>query len=131
MTVSQPLCIHVEYIPSIRDQEMKLVRPRSTSFSSNSSTWEPYSASFKPIQSYPRIPIRIILVFDEHIDIPNLVLLRYRVPTELPRTVFPTIVLPMGVHINFVQDVPRDLQWLDHDFGHLCRGGRINVSGQL
>ena len=29
---------------------------------------------------------------------------------ELPRIVFPMTILPMGVHVNFVQEVPPDGQ---------------------
>ena len=66
-----------------------------------------------------RTRIRIILVFDEQTDIPNLVLSPIQVPIELPRIVFPTTILPMGVHIIFVQEVPQDLQCL-HRISAIC-----------
>ena len=43
-------------------------------------------------------------------DIPNLVLFTIQVPIEPPRIVFPTTVLLRGVHVNFVQEVPRGLR---------------------
>ena len=62
--------IHVEYIPNIHDPEMMLVR-HDQQVPSISSTWEPYSASFQPFSCHLRISTRIILVFDEHTDIPS------------------------------------------------------------
>ena len=81
-------------------------------FSSISSTWEPYSASFQPTLCRPRIPIRIILVFDEQTDIPNSPLFPILVPTQLLRTVFPMRDHQLGFRINFVREVPQDLQCL-------------------
>ena len=34
-----------------------------------------------------------------------------QIPVELPRIVVPITILPMGVHLNLVQEVPRDLQF--------------------
>ena len=46
----------------------------------------------------------------------------------LLRIVFPTAIRQMDDRTSFVQEVPRDLQF-SHDFGHLCRGKRIQTSG--
>ena len=50
-----------------------------------------------------------------------------QVPIEFPRIVFPTPILPMGVHINFVRKVPSSM--IAQKIGHLCRGRRIHTSG--
>ena len=55
-------CIHVECIPNIRGQVMKLVHQDQHS-SSISSTCEPCSASFQPSWYHTRIPIRITPCF--------------------------------------------------------------------
>ena len=62
--------------------------------------------------SHPRIPTRTILVFDERKDVPKAALFSIQVPTELPRTVFPTRDQQIDVRINFVQEEPLDLQCL-------------------
>ena len=100
--------IHAECIPSIHDQEMNLAH-QDQPVASISSTWESYSASFQSIYNRPRIPIRIILLFDEQIDLHNSVLLPIQVPTELPRTVFPTrsLRVTMISAIYVVEDVSR------------------------
>ena len=74
-------------------------------FSSSSSTWEPYSASFQQF-------LCLILVCEEQKDIPNLVLFPIQVSIELPRIVCHSTILPMGVHVNFVQEVPQGLECL-------------------
>ena len=41
---------------------------------------------------------------------------------------FPTIVLPKDDHTDFAQEERLGLPYW-HDFGHLCRGRRIQMSG--
>ena len=87
--------IHVECIPSTRDQEKKLVR-QDQHFSSISSTWEPYSALFQSFLS-PDTD-NIILVLGDQIDIPN------SVPFPIPSSnrTSPTIVQQVCVRTYFV-----------------------------
>ena len=80
--------------------------------SSNSSTCEPYSVSFQLFWCHPHVQIRIILVFDEQKDILNSVLFAIQVRTDFRRIVFPTTMLRVGVHTNFVREEPLDLQCL-------------------
>ena len=42
---------------------------------------------------------------------------------------FPITVLPKDDLTDFVQEERLGLSKLDHDFGHLCRGRRIHMSG--
>ena len=55
-------------------------------------------------------------------------LLPIQVPSKLPRTVFPTKDQQVGVRTIFIPEEPLDLQMLDHDLGHLCRGRRVHIS---
>ena len=90
-----------------------------TTFFIKFSTWRPCSGSFQPFSFRPRKPIRIILVFHEQTNIQNLVLFPTQMPTELPRTVIPTLVQQVGVRTN-----------LAHDLGHSSRGRRLQISGR-
>ena len=112
-------------IPSIHDPEMKLVR-HDQRFSSISSTWEPYSASFQPFSCRPRIPIKIIHVFGEQIDIPNSVLFTMQVPFKLHRTAFPTRDQQVGVRTVFVQEA-LDLQY----WSMILASNAVDVSKHL
>ena len=91
---------HVGCIPSIRDREIKFVRQdqRFSSISPHGSHVLLHSSNFNVIHVYRRI----IIVFDTQTDIPNSVLSLIQVPTELPRTVFPTTVGKwVSVEISF------------------------------
>ena len=59
---------------------------------------------------------RIILVSDERTYIPNSDISPIQAPIELSRLVFPITILPIGVHFNFVREVPQDLQCLPKIF---------------
>ena len=73
--VSLSLRFHVECIPSTHGQDMVVVL-QDLQVSSISSTWDSYS--FHTFWCHPRTPIRIITVFDEQIDLPNLVLFPFK-----------------------------------------------------
>ena len=52
-----------------------------------------------------------------------------RISIRLSQIDFPIIVLLKDDHTDFVQEERLGLSILDHDFGHLCRGRRIQMSG--
>ena len=79
-------------------------------FSINFFHMGPCSASFQPFLTSSTLTEKIILVFDEQTDIPNLVLFSVQVPIDLPRIVFPVRDQHVGGRTNFVQEVPQDLQ---------------------
>ena len=79
--------------------------------------------------SRPRIHTRTMLVFDEQTDIPELVLFPIQVPIELSRIVFPTINPASGCPYRFRSRGTAGSLMVDQDFGHLCRGRRIQLSG--
>ena len=79
--------------------------------SSISSTWEPYSVSFRPCWCHPCVLTGMTLVSDERTYIPNSVLCPIQVPMEHLRTVFPTRDQQAGVRTSCAQEVPRDLQY--------------------
>ena len=56
-------------------------------------------------------------------------ILPIRVPTELPRSVFPIPILPMGDHTHFVEDEPQDLQCLPRTSATCVVEERIHTSG--
>ena len=70
---------------------------------------------------------KIITLFDGvRISIPNLEFSPSHVSIGLSQIAFPIIVLPKDDHTDFAQE---ESSILDHDFGHLCRGRRIQMSG--
>ena len=93
-------------------------------FHLSSSTWEPYAAFF---QSFSRMPIRIILVFDEQIDIPSSVHFPIQVPTELPQLSHKSPA--SGWPHRFLSTGTNGSLMPDHYTGHLCHGRRTDVSG--
>ena len=72
--------------------------------------------------------MRIILFHDEQRDIPNLEFSPSHVSIEFSQIAFPTIVLLKDDRTNSFQEEQLG-SILDHDFGHLCRGRRIQMSG--
>ena len=72
------------------------------------------------------IQTRIEPVLGLQVSTPNSELFPNRVPMELSRIAFPTIVLPKDHGTDSVQED----SILDHDLGHLCRGGRVQMSGR-
>ena len=86
-------------------------------FSSISSTWEPYSATFQAFSCQPHFLTETTIVFDERTNVPNSEFSPIQVLIKLLRIVFPIAIQLMDDHINFVQEVPRDLQF--------CRGHSI------
>ena len=52
-----------------------------------------------------------------------------RVSIGFSQIAFPTKVLPKDDRTDFVQEETIGSSILDHDFGHLCRGRRIQMSG--
>ena len=64
------VCIPSECIPNFHGQKMMWVH-QDPQVPSMSSTWEPYFAFFQRFWCHRRIPMRIIMVFDEPTDIPN------------------------------------------------------------
>ena len=85
--------------------------------------------SFQPMSCHPHTQIRIILFHDEQRDIPNLEFSPIHVSIGLSQIAFPIIVLPKDDHTDFAQEERPGSSILDHDFGHLCRGRRIQMSG--
>ena len=77
-----------------------------------SSTLEPFSGFFQPFWCHPRIPTRIIIVFDEQTDIPNSEPIPLQVPIEPPQIVFTTRGLQVDVRTDFVQEEPLGLHCL-------------------
>ena len=127
----QYLClfrIFVECIPSIHDTRKMLVLPNQLLYWVLS-TSDQYCVSFQPILCHPHTQIRIILFHDERRDIPNLEFSPIHVSIGLSQIAFPMIVLPEDDHTDFVQEETTGSSELDHDFGHLCRGRRIQMSG--
>ena len=62
-------------------------------------------------------------------DIPNLEFSPSHVSIGFSQIAFPTIVLPKDDRTNSFQEERTGSSILDHDFGHLCRGRRIQMSG--
>ena len=73
--------------------------------------------------------IRIILFHDEQRDIPNLEFSPSHVSTRFSQIAFFRKVLPKDDRTNSAQEEQLLSSILDHDFGHLCRGRRIQMSG--
>ena len=67
---------------------------------------------------------RIILFHDVQRDIPNLEFSPSHVSIGFSLIALPKTVLPKDDRKDFFQE-----ERLDHDFGHLCRGRRIQLSG--
>ena len=103
--------------PSVRDQEMKFVG-QDQCFFINFFHMGAIFCFFPTIKCHPRIPTRIFIVFDEHINILNSVLLPIQAPAELPRTVFPTGGLQVVDRTDFVQEGTNGSSMFDHDFSH-------------
>ena len=76
-----------------------------------SSTWEPDSASVQAFWCHPHVSDRNTLVSIERTYIPSSGLSPIQVLIKLARIVFPITIRLMDDHINFVQEVPRDLQF--------------------
>ena len=68
-------------------------------------------------------------IYGVRITIPNWKPSPNRFPIELSRIAFPITVLPKDDRTDFAQEERLGLSILDHDLGHLCRGGRIQISG--
>ena len=86
--------------------------------------------SFQPILCHPHAQIRIIFFHDVQRDIPSWKLSPNRISIGFSQIAFPIIVLPKeDDHTDFVQEETTGSSILDHDFGHLCRGRRIQMSG--
>ena len=67
-------------------------------------------------QNHPHVPIKIILLFDDQTDIPNLGLFPFLIPIELPRIVFP---IADGCPYKFRSSGTQDLQCLPR-FSAIC-----------
>ena len=85
--------------------------------------------SFQPILCHPDTQIRIILFHDAQRDIPNLEFSPNRTSIGFSQIAFPIIVLPKDDHTDSPPRGTTGSSILDHDFGHLCRGRRIQMSG--
>ena len=81
-------------------------------FSSISSTWEPCSASFQPFVCRPRIPIRIILAFDEQNRHSQFGTFSHPSSNRTSSNYLSHNNPANGDHLNVVQEVPQDLQYL-------------------
>ena len=62
-------------------------------------------------------------------DIPNLEFSPSHVSIGFSQIAFPRIVLPKDDHTDSLSRGTTGSSILDHDFGHLCRGRRIQMSG--
>ena len=78
---------------------------------------------------HPHTQIKKLLFQDAQRDIPNLEFSPIHVATGLSQIAFPIIVLPKDDHDKFRSRGTTGSSILDHDFGHLCRGRRIQMSG--
>ena len=93
------------------------------------STSDQCCVSFQQILCHPHTQIRIILFHDEQRDIPNLEFSSIHVLIGLSQIAFPIIVHAKGWPYRFRSRGTTGSSILDHDFGHLCRGRRIQMSG--
>ena len=92
-----------------------------------SSTWDPYSVSFQPFLSHPRIPIRIILFHGERRSIPNWKPFPNRTSIGFSQNCLShKSCQRMTVQIRSRGTTGSSI--LDHEFGHVCRGRRIHKS---
>ena len=117
-----------EYTPSIRDQEKMLVLPNQVLYGILSTSDQCF-VSFQPIWCHPHTQIRITLFHDEQRDIPNLEFSPSHVSIGFSQIAFPIMVLPKGDRTDSFREERLGLPYWNHDFGHLCRGGRIQMSG--
>ena len=93
------------------------------------STSDQDSVSFQPILCHPHTKIRTILFHDVQRDIPNLELSPSHASIGSSQIAFPMIVLPKDDQKKILSRGTTGSSILDHDFGHLCRGRRIHMSG--
>ena len=125
------LCLfHIvfECSPSIHDQGKMLVLPNRLLYEVLSTSDQCF-VSFQPIWCHPHTQIRIILFHGVRISIPNVEFSPSHVSIGSSQIAFSIIVLPKDDHTDFVQEETTGSSILDHDFGHLCRGRRIQMSG--
>ena len=84
--------------------------------------------SFLPILCHPHTQIRKIF-HGARMSIPNWKPTPICTSIGFSQIAGPTIVLPKDDHTDFVQEERLGLPYWTHDFGHLCRGRRIQMSG--
>ena len=75
------------------------------------------------------VHIRTVLLLGERINITNSELFPNRVPTDFSQIAVQIMVLPDGWPYKFLSKRTTGSSRLNHDFGHLCFGGRIQTSG--
>ena len=127
----QYLCsfgIVVECIPSVHDQGKILVLPNQLLCWVLSTSDQDF-LSFQPIICHPDTQIRIILFHDEQRDILNFG--NFSQP-YFNRTFSNCLSLnspTKGWPYRFRSRGTTGFSILDHDFGHLCRGRRTQMSG--
>ena len=115
--------IVIEYIASIHDQGKMLVLPNRL-LSWVISTSDQGSVSFQSILFHPHTLIRIILFLGVRISILHLEFSPSHVSIGFAQIAFSIIVLLKDDRTDSVQE-----ERLGHDFGHLCRGRQIQMSG--
>ena len=81
------------------------------------STLGSYFVSFQSVLFRPQTQIRIFLILNLQITIPNLELFPNRILIKLPRIAFPTIVLPKDDRTDYAQKGTTGSSILDHNFG--------------
>ena len=95
--------------------------------------WFPHQitifVSFQAFWCHPHTQIRIILFHDVQRDIPNLEFSPIHVSTGVSQIAFPYNSLAKRWPYRFLSRRTTRSSILDHDFGHLCRGRRIQMSG--
>ena len=117
-----------ECSPSIHDPGKMLVLPNRL-LDSVLSTSDQDFVAFQPISCPPHTQIRIILFHNVQRDIPNLEFSPSHVLKGFSQIAFPIIVLPKDDRTDSTQRGTIGSSILDHNFGHLCRGRRIQMSG--
>ena len=125
------LCLfHVvfECIPGFRDQGKMLVLPNQLLYWVLS-TSDHCFVSFQLIWCHPHTQIRITLFDGVRISIPNWQLSANRISIRLSRIAFHITVLPEDDPYKFRSRGTTGSSILDHDFCHLCRCRRIQMSG--
>ena len=102
--------------------------PRSTS-SSISSTWESYSVSFQQFWCHPRVPERISPCFRRTNRNSQFVPFSHSSYNRTSSNCVSHNTPASGCPDTFRSRGTTGCSMFAHDFGHLCRGRRIHISG--
>ena len=117
-----------EYIQSIHDQGKMMVLPNRLLYWVLS-TSDKYFVSFQPIWCHPHTKIRITLFRGVRRSISSWKLSPNHISIGFSQIAFSHNSPPKGFPYKFLSRKTTGSSILDHDFGHLCRGRRIQMSG--